>query len=70
MVEEQREWLTISQVADVLQVDPETVRRWVRTSQLKALNLGGRTRPDYRIRREDLDTFIRARYGEQGKAAA
>jgi excisionase family DNA binding protein len=69
MTEEQRGWLTVAQVAEELQVDQETVRRWIRSNELKALNLGGR-RPDYRLRRDDLAAFIQRRYGEQGKAAA
>ena len=63
MAEEQPTWLTVGQVAKELQVGDETVRRWIRSGELKVLNLGGRTRPDYRIRRQDLDEFIAGRYG-------
>ena len=69
MTEEQRGWLTVAQVAEELQVDQETVRRWIRSNELKALNLGGR-RPDYRLRRDDLEAFIGRRYGMQGKEKA
>jgi excisionase family DNA binding protein len=42
--------------ADYLQVHPETVRRWLREGSLIGVSLGGRTR--WRVRREDLETFI------------
>lgn len=54
-------WLTVADVAKLLQVTEETVRRWIRAGELSALNLGGR-RGGYRIRRVDLATFIDSRY--------
>jgi excisionase family DNA binding protein len=48
--------LTVEQVADYLQVHPETVRRWLREGSLVGVSLGGRTR--WRVRREDLERFI------------
>src|SRR5207247_97965 len=36
------EFYNVLQVAHVLQVDPETVRRYVRSGKLKATKLGGR----------------------------
>ena len=64
-------WLTVDQVAEQLQVNPETVRRWIRHGELGALDIGG-PRAGYRIRPSDLDAFIAAHYrpGGQGKAAA
>lgn len=55
------QWLTVNDVADVLQVKVETVRRWIRRGQLSALELGG-PRTVYRIRPDDLDRFIWQRY--------
>ena len=57
-MDEEREWLTVAQVADRFQVGVETVRRWIRSGELKVLNVGGRGRQDYRIRQPDLDAFI------------
>lgn len=54
-------WLTVEEVAKRLQVDPETVRRWVRGRKLGALDLGSK-KAGYRIRPADLETFIAARF--------
>jgi excisionase family DNA binding protein len=62
------EWLTVDEVAQQLRVTDETVRRWIRRRQLPVLDLGG-PRAGYRIRRDDLDRFIKQRYGNP-KAAA
>lgn len=51
------EWLTVEEVAKHLKMDEETVRKWIRRRQLKAYKFGR----DYRIRREDFETFIRER---------
>ena len=51
------EWLTVEEVAKHLKMDEETVRKWIRRRQLKAYKFGR----DYRIRREDFETFIRDR---------
>jgi excisionase family DNA binding protein len=51
-----REIMTPEQVADLLQVDRETVYRLIRRRQLAATKIG-RT---YRIPRQDLDTFLSA----------
>lgn len=61
------ELLTVKEVADQLRVTEVTVRRWIQRKELSAINLGGPKRPDYRIRRSALDTFISVR---EGKAAA
>ena len=66
--QERREWLTVPQVAEDLQVNEETVRRWIRAGELPVANLGRKA--GYRIRREDLDEFMAQRYGQMGKAAA
>ncbi|OGE14936.1 hypothetical protein A3B39_02945 [Candidatus Daviesbacteria bacterium RIFCSPLOWO2_01_FULL_37_10] len=46
---------TPEQVAKILQVKAESVRRYVRSGQLKAIKLGGKF---IRIERRDLDKFI------------
>ena len=51
---EQRFFIT-EEVSKLLQVDPETVRRYVRKGDLRAVKLGGKF---IRIDKADLDTFI------------
>ncbi|MBM3701166.1 MAG: helix-turn-helix domain-containing protein [Actinobacteria bacterium] len=46
---------TTDEVAKLLRVDPESVRRYVRSGKLRALKLGGKF---IRIDRADLDRFI------------
>lgn len=51
----QQRFYTSEEVAKLLQVDPETVRRYVRRGTLKAVKLGGKF---IRIDKSDLDIFI------------
>ena len=51
---EQR-FYTTEEVARLLKVDPESVRRYVRSKKLKAVKLGGKF---IRIEKADLDKFI------------
>lgn len=51
---EQR-FYTTDEVADILKVDPESIRRYVRQGKLKAVKLGGKF---IRIEKKDLDNFI------------
>ncbi len=49
-------WLTVGDIAEQLQVDEQTVRRWIRKGKLVARNLGGKA--GYRIRPEDLQAYM------------
>ncbi len=49
---------TTEGVAKILQVDPESVRRYVRSGELKSLKLGNKF---IRISKKDLDNFISQR---------
>ncbi len=49
-------WLTVSDIANQLQVDEQTVRRWIRAGRLVARNLGGKA--GYRIHPNDLNAYI------------
>ena len=60
---EPRPWWTIEQVATTLQVNPETVRRWIRSGRLKGSMPGG-NRIGYRIARADLESFVAHWYGK------
>lgn len=51
--------LTTKEVAEQLRVDVRTVINLITENRLKALNVGtGNSRPRYRIKQEDLETFI------------
>ena len=51
--------LTVEEVADQLSVHIETVRRWIRSGELQAVDLGGPA--GYRIALSELDRFIQER---------
>lgn len=51
----QQRFYTTEEVAKLLQIDPESVRRYVRKGTLRAVKLGGKF---IRIDRVDLDAFI------------
>jgi excisionase family DNA binding protein len=53
------ELLDVEKVAEELGVHVDTVRKWIREKQLRAVKLG--RRGGYRIRRSDLDEFLRKR---------
>jgi len=46
---------TTDEVARLLRVDPESIRRYVRSHKLRAVKLGGKF---IRIEKADLDKFI------------
>jgi len=66
--------LTVEQVAERLQVNEQTIRRWLREGELTGVAFGGRT--GWRVSEEDLTAFLdRKRFAEAqeektGKAAA
>ncbi len=64
----ERDWLTVAQVAERLQVHEETVRRWIRDDQMPVLDLGKKA--GYRVRPIDLEAFVAKRFGHVGKDAA
>src|SRR4051794_14115496 len=47
----------VEEVAERLLVDPQTVRRWIKSGKLKAYKPGR----EYRILSSDLDTFLETR---------
>jgi excisionase family DNA binding protein len=50
------ELLTVAQVAERLQVNPETVRRWLRTGRLRGVSLGHRG--GYRVSGAEYRRFL------------
>lgn len=64
------EWLTAAEVAQLLRVNPETVKRWLRAGEMRGSLLSDRA--GWRIARDEVDRFMRDRenLAETGKAAA
>jgi excisionase family DNA binding protein len=54
------EFLTVAEIAQILKLNPQTVRNWIDAGKLPALHVGRRVR----IRRSDFDAFL-----EQGSTA-
>jgi len=50
--------LTIREVADYLQVDEKTIRRWIATGDLNAFKLGRQ----WRVAEKELQNFLRERW--------
>ena len=59
--------LTVDQVAERLQVNEQTVRRWLRDGQLTGVPFGGRT--GWRINEDDLQAFLDRRRMAEGAGA-
>lgn len=51
-------YLTTREVAERLNVNYETVRRWIRSKRLKADNICSLAKPVYRISQESLNQFL------------
>ena len=69
MIETQ--WLTVQQIADSLQVDAQTIRRWLRAGDLRGVLLSDKA--GWRVHPDDLEAYLRAKGWEpheQGKTAA
>jgi transcriptional repressor of dcmA and dcmR len=48
--------LTVNEVADLLHVHPNTIRRWSKIGVLKAYRIGKRR--DFRFSMADIETFL------------
>jgi len=57
------EWLTTDEIAKDLKVNVKTVRNWIKSGELAAIDVGG----EYRIYREDYQDFINRRKTDRGK---
>ena len=56
MEDTNQKFYTTEEVAEMLKVNRESVRRWVRKGKLKSIKLGGKF---IRISQNQLDTFIK-----------
>lgn len=55
-------YLTVGEVAQMLRVSNMTVYRLINSGQLPAVRVG----KSYRVREEDLDSFLAGRFTEAG----
>jgi excisionase family DNA binding protein len=53
---------TVNEVADLLRVSRMTVYRMIKTGEMPAVRVGR----SYRLRSEDVDTYLTERYTEAG----
>jgi len=51
------DWLTTDEIAKDLKVNVKTVRNWINSGELAAIDVGG----EYRIYRRDYEDFINRR---------
>src|SRR5450755_4288240 len=50
-------YLTVAEIAEVLKLNPQTVRNWIDRSELPAVRVGSRR---VRVKQSDLDRFLDA----------
>lgn len=61
----QEQWMTVDETAAILQVHPQTIRRWLRSGQLIGTMLNRRA--GYRIRRSVIEQVLEEGVPEEGK---
>ncbi|MDO5492576.1 MAG: helix-turn-helix domain-containing protein [Nesterenkonia sp.] len=61
-----RRFLTLSDVAESLNISMSAIRGLVRSGELEAIQVGGRGQ--WRVEEAKLDEYIEARYAEQAAA--
>ena len=54
--------LTVAEVADMMRVSTMTVYRFIKAGELPAIRVG----KSYRLKQDDVDAFLAARYTEAG----
>ena len=57
------DWLTTEEIARDLKVNVKTVRNWINSGELAAIDVGG----EYRIYRRDYEDFINRRKVDRGR---
>jgi excisionase family DNA binding protein len=62
----EEKWYTVEQIATLIQVHAQTVRRWLRDGDLTGRNFGGKT--GWRVRESVLKDFLDQ--DPKGKVAA
>ncbi len=61
MASDTRAYLTPPEVARLIRVRESKVISWIRAGRLPAINVSEGTRPKYRIKPDDLETFLASR---------
>lgn len=61
------ELYTIEQIAEKLKVHDRTVRRYIKSGDLLAVNLGSESQPNWRIQEDDFLSFLeKKKTGKKG----
>lgn len=55
-------WLTPQDIADILHVHVETIRRWLRKGMIPAIKLRKNFRTQWRIRKTDFDNWLEKQF--------
>ena len=55
--EKPKDWLLVSEVAELLRVSDSKVLDWIKSGRLKSKNLSDSTRPQYRVHADSLKEF-------------
>lgn len=63
MTHQDLDLLTTEEIAEIVKVQPSTVRTWINQGKLPAIDLEG----SYRIYRRDFDAFLAERYRRGGQ---
>jgi excisionase family DNA binding protein len=53
-----KEFLTVKEIADTLDVSTDTVQGWIKRGELVAFKVGPKA---YRVKKEDFDKFLEER---------
>jgi len=61
-------WYTVAEIGELLQVHEQSVRRWLRSGELKGTLLG--RKGGYRVAGADLKSFMDERSNPEGKEMA
>jgi len=61
-------WYTVAEIGELLQVHEQSVRRWLRSGEMKGTLLG--RKGGYRVAGADLKSFMDERSNPEGKEMA
>ena len=62
-----QELMTVEEVAALLRLDPQTVRKWLREGKLPGFRLGSK-QAGWRVRRSEVEQYLEAQRGEVAAA--
>jgi excisionase family DNA binding protein len=57
MITKPQEWMTVAQSAELLQLNPMTILRWIKAGKLPRRKIG----KSYRLSRTEITTFLNNR---------